>query len=339
MRLQCKRGLAPAGASPLLPDCSTGEGKWYGLSSGLAVQASVLDRLGDVVLQDILYAFEIGYRPCNLEDSRVAPGTETEAVGDYFQHAVSGRIRLAELADHPGGHLRVAPDARSLEALLLDFPRPRHAQGYLGRTLGLAPVSEIAVLDGGHLYVDVDPVQERPGNPGTVTVDHERRARALVYRVGKVAAWAGVHSGDQHDAGGIGNRGERAGDGDAAVLHWLTQHLENVLLELGEFIQKEHPVMRERHLARLRGVAAADQPHVGDGVVRGAEGTGGDERVVPLQKPHHAVDLGRLDRLLEEHGREDGGDAPGQHGLAGTGRADHQDVVISKTNFQQNYWW
>jgi hypothetical protein len=32
--------------------------------------------------------------------------------------------------------------------------------------------------------------------------------------------------------------------------------------ELGQFIQKEHPVVRERHLARHRHVAPADQPRV-----------------------------------------------------------------------------
>ena len=41
------------------------------------------------------------------------------------------------------------------------------------------------------------------------------------------------------------------------------------------------------------------------------------------------VDLGGFERLLEGERREDRGQPLGQHGLAGAGRADHEDVVAA----------
>lgn len=84
--------------------------------------------------------------------------------------------------------------------------------------------------------------------------------------------------------------------------------------------------MGERYLAGPRDGAAADKARHGDGVV------GTAERPVPedalsLEEAGHAVDLRHLEGLLIGHGREDGGDATRQHGLAGAGRAGHEQIV------------
>jgi hypothetical protein len=51
------------------------------------------------------------------------------------------------------------------------------------------------------------------------------------------------------------------------LLNRLTQDLEHVAAELRQFIQKENPVVRQRHLTRHGHLAAADQPRIGDGAV------------------------------------------------------------------------
>ena len=68
--------------------------------------------------------------------------------------------------------------------------------------------------------------------------------------------------------------------------------------------------------------AAADESGVADGVVRCAEGPDGAERLAPAEQAGDAVDLGGLERLVERHGRQDGGEPAGQHGLARARRAD-----------------
>jgi len=46
-----------------------------------------------------------------------------------------------------------------------------------------------------------------------------------------------------------------------------------------------------------------------------------------IENSGHAVNFGGLERLFEGKRRQDRGHALGKHGLAGAGRADHEDVV------------
>ena len=52
------------------------------------------------------------------------------------------------------------------------------------------------------------------------------------------------------------------------LLQRLAQDLQDAAAKLREFILKEHPVVRERYLARQRHLAAPDQPGVYRGMVR-----------------------------------------------------------------------
>jgi hypothetical protein len=55
------------------------------------------------------------------------------------------------------------------------------------------------------------------------------------------------------------------------ILERLAQDLQDVAAALREFIQKEHAVVRPRHVAGHRHLPAADPPHIGDGVRRGRD--------------------------------------------------------------------
>jgi len=63
--------------------------------------------------------------------------------------------------------------------------------------------------------------------------------------------------------------------------------------------------------------------------VRGAIGADADETGAGIEHTRNAVNFGGFERLFERERRQDRGHALGQHGFAGTGRADHQDVVAS----------
>jgi hypothetical protein len=83
-------------------------------------------------------------------------------------------------------------------------------------------------------------------------------------------------------------------------LKLLPDHFKDVTSELLELVQNEHPVVRPRHLARRRRVAAGAA-----GDTMGARGLNG---------------------LGEGHRRQDGGEPPGQHGLARPRRADEEQA-------------
>ena len=154
----------------------------------------------------------------------------------------------------------------------------------------------------------------------------QMQSRRLVV---EVAAGAGVHGGGEHEAGGEGERHGGAGDGDVAVFERLAQDFENVAGEFGQLVEEEHAVVGEADFAGARDHAAADEAGVGDGVVRRAEGALGDEARVRVEHAGDGVDLGGLEGFVETQRREDGGQALGEHGLAGAGRADHEDVVAA----------
>ena len=61
--------------------------------------------------------------------------------------------------------------------------------------------------------------------------------------------------------------------------------------------------------------------------MRRAERPGGDKGALSVKQSRNAVDFRRLDRFLQGHRRNDGGDPFRQHRFAGTGRPDHEHVV------------
>jgi hypothetical protein len=63
-------------------------------------------------------------------------------------------------------------------------------------------------------------------------------------------ARAGVHRGDEGEAGGVGVSGDGAGEGDEPVLDGLAEGFEGIAAELGQLVQEEDAVVGEAHLSR-----------------------------------------------------------------------------------------
>ena len=176
-----------------------------------------------------------------------------------------------------------------------------------------------------HLADEVDPVHERTAEAALVARELQRRAGAAVGRPGARAAVARRH----HDR--VRREVERAlpaRDLDAPLLERLPQGVDGAARELGQLVEEEDAPVRERDLAGHRPRAAPDEALRGDRVVRRAEGPLGREP--PVADPGGAVHLGDLERLLEARRRQDSGEATGEHGLAGSGRADHEQVVPAR---------
>lgn len=133
------------------------------LSTRLSVQAPVLNRFGNMLLVNVLTAAKVCNGTGDLEDAVVGAGRKPEPIGNQLQHAVAGSIQLAVLLDEAWCHLGIAVDLRPPVPFKLDLPRLLDPRRYCGRTLGVDPVGQFAVLDRGHLDVYVDAVQERPG--------------------------------------------------------------------------------------------------------------------------------------------------------------------------------
>jgi hypothetical protein len=115
------------------------------------------------------------------------------------------------------------------------------------------------------------------------------------------------------------------------ILERLAQDFQDVAFELGQFTQKEPAVVRQRHLPGRGDLPAADQAHVRDGVVRGAERARGDDRRAPAGEAGDAMDARGVEGFGEGHGRHDGGEPPRQPRFPSPRGAQEEVMIIMPT--------
>lgn len=175
----------------------------------------------------------------------------------------------------------------------------------------------------------IDAVEEGAADTLAVFLDEGRAAAAFAFGIAIVAAGAGVHGSDEHEAGWEGHAAGCARDGDFAVFKGLAHDFEGAAAELGEFVEEEDAVVGHADFARARVGATAEKAGVADGVVGGTEWAGGDEGGGFVEEASGAMDLGGFDGFLFAHGGHEGDDAFGDHRLASAGWADHEEVVAA----------
>ena len=185
----------------------------------------------------------------------------------------------------------------------------------------------------GHGQVQVDAVEQRAGELAAVAGDLLRGAAAAAAGIAKIAAGAGIHRRHQLEARREAHLVAGPGDNDLPAFQGLAQHLQHLAVELGQLVQEQHALMGQGDLAGLRTAAAADQGRPGGAVVGRAErplGPGVQRRVTG-----HRLNGGDLQGLLLVQRRQQAGQAAGQQGLAGTGRAAEQQIVGAGGGNQQ----
>src|ERR1700739_2969968 len=199
-----------------------------------------------------------------------------------------------------------------------------------------APPRSSLYLTGWNLYMDIDSVEQRTGDLGDIALDHGRRAHALARFVVEISTGAGIHGGREHEARRKAERHGGAGDGDVVVFERLAHDFEHVARKLRQFVEEEKSVVGQGNFAGTRDDAATNEAGVGDGVMGRAERTLRDEPGGGMEDSSNGVDLGCLKRLFKRKGSKDGGQALGEHGLAGARRPDHEDVVAAGSgNFER----
>jgi len=77
-----------------------------------------------------------------------------------------------------------------------------------------------------------------------------------------MAAGAWIHGRDQHDGCRVSQGGIHPRDRHAAILQRLTQAIQDMPLELKNFIEEEHAMMSQRDLAWFRDSPAADESRI-----------------------------------------------------------------------------
>jgi hypothetical protein len=129
------------------------------------------------------------------------------------------------------------------------------------------------------------------------------------------------------------------------ILERLAQDLQDMAAELGQFIQEEHTIVGQRHFARHRHVAAADQPRIRDGMMGRATRAGRDQRHTVAGEAGDAAGACALKGFGESHGRQDGGEVacPPSYGHVNCAKRCWVSVMIQPTGidpvpFHQVAW-
>ena len=127
------------------------------------IQTPVLNRLSDVRYGQSVYSAEIGDGTGDLEHAVIGPRGQTEPGDRRAQQRLDRFVHGAESAQLTRTHVGVGVHAMEPDkSLTLNVSRAFDALAYSGARFGLLRSRQLAVRNGGHFNMDVDPVEQRP---------------------------------------------------------------------------------------------------------------------------------------------------------------------------------
>jgi len=151
------------------------------------------------VVEDVGGAFEVGDGAGDLEDAVVGPRTHVHAFHGVAQLLQAGGVGLGVFVQEGRGHLGVAVDAGFvLEAAFLQHPGGDDALADSGTGFAWGLAGHLLEIDGLHLDLQVDAVEQRARNLAHVVGALILVADALLLGVAIVPARARIHRGHEH---------------------------------------------------------------------------------------------------------------------------------------------
>ncbi len=191
-------------------------------------------------------------------------------------------------------------DVHPHKALGLNLAGSHYSGRYVLTGFGRAFLTgQFIIRNWGDFYVQIDAVEQRARNFGQVAFHHSGAAHALFVRVVVIATRARIHRRHQHKTRRVVYRVFGPRNGHAAFFHRLAHHFQNASFELGQLIQKKHPIVRQGDFAGHRIGASSHQGHVADGMVWGTKRPGSDQSSIGSQNPRHGMDFGGFQRFLQ----------------------------------------
>ena len=199
-------------------------------------RGTVLQGLGQVLGLDFFAFIQVGNGAGHPADAVIAAGGEAHALKGAPHDLLAGVVQSTALLQLGLGQVGVAGAAAVLDGAGLVHPRLDGGGGFSRSAAG-----ELVKLHSGHLYKQVDAVQQRTGEPGEVALDLRLGAAAAAGGMTVPSALTGVHGTYQHELAGVDHRAGGPGNLNLPVLQGLTQHLQHILLKFRQLIQKQHP--------------------------------------------------------------------------------------------------
>jgi len=141
-----------------------------GEGSEAAVEAAILHRLGHVLRGYPLTSLQVSDSAGDLEDAVVTARGKAQAAHRLLEEPGALGRRRAEAAHLASAHPSVHACSGAGQARALSLTCRLDPSADDRRGLASSP-REIGIGHGGHLEVEIDPVEERTGEPGEVLLD------------------------------------------------------------------------------------------------------------------------------------------------------------------------
>src|SRR5690606_24399571 len=177
-------------------------------------------------------------RACHLEQTVSGAQRQAEAFAGTFQPLLVVIAEPAVVAQ--SGEVEKAVGAAL--ASQLGLPCLGDPRGDAGTALAGHGSSVQRGRLAGDGQVQVDAIEQRAGKLAAIALNLVWRAAAAATRVAEVAARAGVHCRYQLETRGKSHLVAGPGDDDVPRLQRLTQDLEHLAVDLGQFIQTRYAV-------------------------------------------------------------------------------------------------
>ena len=232
-------------------------------------------------------------------------------------------VLAQELAPHPS----VVPDGIIGKAVRLNGAGLVHLRPHGCAAGTFLAAGQFLKRNAWHLQVQVNPVQQGTADFAHVFFNLLGAALAGMPAVTQISARARVHAGNEDKLRGKCGGAEGARNGHLSLLQGLTQYLQAFPVELGQLVQKKHPMVGQTDFSGGRRIATTHHSRITDCVVGRPERSGGQETLAGNQSPHGAVNPGGFKAFRRCEFRKNGRQPLGQHGFAGSGTANHQDIV------------
>src|SRR5690554_2556935 len=130
-----------------------------------------------------------------------------------------------------------------------------------------------------------------------------------------ITAWAWIHRSNQHKAAWVFNGKFSSGNCDHTIFKRLTHHLQNSTLKFGQFIEKQHSVMRQRNLSRLRELTTTDKSHIRNSMMRTTKRPLSHQGSIFTDFTGYRMDFSRFQRFFKGERRQNSRNAFSKHGL------------------------
>lgn len=206
-----------------------------------------MQRFSEVGFGDLVALVEVGNGTGDAQGPVIAPGREAQALCSIVGEARARRRQRHKRAQ--GAGVKVTVQA-TVESGGLASTRCTHALRDLVARRTIGPALQVASLDAVDPDLQVDAIDQRPGEPGAIAADEVGIAGASIGAVCTVSTRAGVQGGHQHEARRKTHMAPCSGQRDPPVFEGLAQNFQGLAAEFRHLVEKQHPTVSQRHLTR-----------------------------------------------------------------------------------------